>query len=221
MIKAIIFDMDGVIVDSEKLWWQAIDDQMEKHGIKTDHSPALKKFINIHIRGRTQKYAITMAKKRFGLKGSYEQILNERINILIRIFKQKLKSIPGSIPLIRYLHQNGYPLAIASSSPRRVINFVIKQFKLKPYFKIIVSGDDFKKSKPHPEIFLKCAKILKEKPSNILVIEDSISGIQAAHRAKMKCIALKQPYSSYKDLHQADIIVKRLSTISNKVINKF
>ena len=162
MIKAIIFDMDGVIADSEKLWWKAIDEQMEKHGVKVDHSPAFKKFINIHIRGRSQKYAITMAKKR--LKGSYEQLLNERLNILIRIFKQELRSISSSIPLIRFLHLNEYPLAIASSSPRKIIKFVIKKFKLKPYFKVIVSGDDFKKSKPHPEIFLKCARLFKEKP---------------------------------------------------------
>jgi len=218
MIKAIIFDMDGVIINSEKLWWKAIDEQMEKHGIQIDHSPALKKFINIHIRGRSQKYAITMAKKRFGLKGSYEQLLNERLNILIRIFKQELKSIFGSISLIRFLHQNRYPLAIASSSPRKIINFVIKQFKLKSYFKIIVSGDDFKKSKPHPEIFLKCARLFKEKPSNILVIEDSISGIQAARRAKMKCIALKQPYTSYKYLKTADLVVNKLGKITVKVI---
>ncbi len=218
MIKAIIFDMDGVIVDSEKLWWKAIDEQMEKHGIQINRSPALKKFINTHVRGRSQKYAINMAKKRFGLKGSYEQLLNERLNILIRIFKQELKAISSSIPLIRLLHQNRYPLAIASSSPKRIINFVIKQFKLKPLFKIIVSGDDFKKSKPHPEIFLKCAKLFKKKPSNILVIEDSISGIQAAHRAKMKCIALKQPYTSYKYLKTADLIVNKLSKITVRVI---
>ena len=81
-----------------------------------------------------------------------------------------------------------------------------------------MAGDDFKKSKPHPEIFLKCAKLLKEKPINVLVIEDSISGIQAAKKASMKCIALKQPYTSYKYLKTADLVVNKLSKVTVKVI---
>lgn len=220
MIKAVIFDMDGVIIDSEPLWWHSVDIQMTKHGIDIKQDKSYNEFINKYIRGRGQRQAINAYKKRYGLKGNYQTLLKERINILLKVFDQQLKPVKGTIPYIKMLHKNKIPLAVASSSPPRVINYTLNRYKLKKYFKIQVSGENLKHGKPHPNIFLATAKKLKINPKNILVIEDSRSGVIAAKRAGMKCVGLKQPYMPYQYLKSADLIVKNLQKINlTKLIN--
>lgn len=219
MIRAIIFDMDGVIIESEPLWEKACQEQFIKWNITFQNANQYKKFINQHIRGRTEREGIKYTQKKFKLKGSYQKILKERLKILFKIFNQELKPIPGSLPLIKKLHSAGYPLLLASSSPPAVINYVIGKYGLKRFFKKIISGENFKKSKPHPFIYLKSAQWLKVKPANCLVFEDSISGVAAAYRAGMHCIAVKHPYTPYKYLKSADLVVKKLSTITLQVIN--
>ena len=220
MVKAIIFDMDGVITDSEPLWADAVEEQFRLHGIVIKHNEEYNEFVIKQVRGRSQRHAINAEKKKYHLQGSYQQLLNQRLRILFSIFDKKLTAVPGTIPLIKKLYRAGYPLAIASSSPRRAINYILNRYHLKKYFKVKVSGDDFKKSKPHPEIFLQCAKLLKAKPRDMLVFEDSISGIQAAHRAKMKCIAVRQPYTPKKYLTTTIFVYKNLNQISLAMLNK-
>jgi HAD superfamily hydrolase (TIGR01509 family) len=220
MIKAIIFDMDGVIVDSEPLWEKGAKVYFQKIGKTFPTSRRFKQFINLHFRGRNQKYIVSVLKKKFGLRGSYIKILRDRLLILFKIFDKELKLIPGALPLIKKFHQHGYLLLLASSSPKEVISYMVKRYKLKRYFKKIISGDDFRHGKPNPEIFIKGAGLLGEKPRDILVIEDSISGVQAAHRAGAKCIALKQPYTANKYLKTADLVVKKLNQITIKKLKK-
>jgi len=221
MIKAIIFDMDGVIVDSEPLWEKELKAYLKKKGITFPASRSFKKFLNTHLRGRSQNYIINfILKKKFKIKGSYNKILNERTKILLKIFNQELKAIPGTIPLIKRLYKHGYPLLLASSSPKKVINYIVNKYKIRKYFKHFVSGDDFKVGKPNPKIFLKSAKLLKEKPVNILVFEDSISGVEAAYRAGMPCIVLKQPYTPYSKLKTADLVVKNLNKVTLSTIKQ-
>jgi len=219
MIKAVIFDMDGVIVDSEPLWQRMLPLYLHTKGITFKYDKKSLQLINLHFRGRRQKYITGILKKKFQITDPYHKILNDRLHILFGIFRHSLKSIPGTIPFIKKLHASGYPLVLASSSPHRVIRYVLKKFHLKKYFKFTVSGDDVQRGKPHPEIFLKSAQLLRTKPSEILVIEDSISGILAAHRAGMKCIALKQPYTPKKYLNSATLVVHRLSAISLQTIS--
>lgn len=216
MIKAIIFDMDGVISDSEPLWYKAAQKYLEAMDIilPKPNNRAFKNFVNTKIRGRTQPYVTKIMKNQYGIKGSYKKILSDRLRILFDIYSKELKPIPGAMPLVKLLHRQGYPLLLASSSPRKVINYVMKKLKLKKYFKYIISGDDIQYSKPHPQMFLKGAKLIKEKPANILVIEDSINGIRATHRAGMKCIVFKQSYTPYKYLKTADLVVKSLKDIN-------
>ncbi len=218
MIRAIIFDLDGVIVDSEPLWENAMRIHLLRYGIHANRDKKTERFISKYIRGRSEKEGIASLKKHFGLRGSYKKILKERLRILFQIFDRELKEIPGAISLIKKLHANGYPLILASSSPEPAIRYILLRYKLRKYFKAVISGENFKKGKPHPDIFLACAKIFKEKPSSILVIEDSISGVAAAHRAGMVCIALKQPYTPRKDLQSAYKIIGALKEITLSLI---
>jgi len=220
MIKAVIFDMDGVIVDSEPLWQKMLPLYLRTKGIHFVYNKKTLKLINLHFRGRKQKYITDILRKKFRIPDSYHKILNDRLGILFNLFKHNLRPIAGTIPFIKKLHKAGYPLVLASSSPHQVINYVLRQFNLRNYFRHVVSADDVRLGKPHPDIFLRAAKLLKEKPENILVIEDSISGIQAAHNAGMKCLALKQPYTAKKYLKTTSRAVKNLQTVALSSLRK-
>ncbi len=218
MIKAVIFDMDGVIIRSEPLWERAVDIQMKRNNIDLSKDKGYQSFVSLHIRGRSQRYVIKMFKQRYGLQGSYQILLEERLKILLKLFKEELTLIPGVCNLIKLLHRNHIPLIVASSSPKRVVNFSLKKFELKKFFTHVLSGDDVVKAKPQPDIFLYGAKLLKVKPNQTLVIEDSINGIKAASRAGMKCIALKQPYTLARYHKLATKSVGKLSDIKLSTI---
>lgn len=213
MIEAIIFDMDGVIVDSEPLWARAYKQQLAHRGLKPPRSAQYKKFVNQHYRGRSQYHAIKMMKQFYGISGSVAALLTERLDLLFDIFDAKLQTLPGAIPLFKKLSTH-YPLAVASASPRPVIDYVMKRFQLKRFFKQSISGDEFTHSKPHPEVFLQAARKLKTNPRRCLVIEDSANGVMAAHRAQMTCIGLKHPYNTRQDFIKAATIVKSLNQIT-------
>jgi len=211
--------MDGVLVDSEPLWAEAIRRQFKKRGIVFSSAKKYTAFVDHYLRGRTQRDGYWHTKKLFRLKAGYPEILQERLKILFRLFHKKLRPLPGALALVKACHDQKLPLVLASSSPVPVISFVVKKFHLKKYFLRSLSGDNCRHSKPHPEIFLKAAKLLRQQPKNILVIEDSISGILAAKRAGMKCIALKQSYTALKYLRKADCVVKNLKQVNSRLLH--
>lgn len=217
MIEAIIFDMDGVVIDSEDLWAEAYRRQLAKRGLEVPTTASYHRFVNTHYRGRNQRHSIMMMQRFYGITDPYHLLYRERIKFLLSIFDQKLTLIPGIRGLLQKTSRR-YPLALASSSPHPVIQYVLKRYNLRGYFSAVVSGDDFKHSKPDPEIFLTSAKKLHSQPKNCLVIEDSASGVIAAHRARMRCIGLKQRYNSARDLQKADLMVQRLTQITIPLI---
>lgn len=136
-----------------------------------------------------------------------------RTKLLLEVFDKELKLVPGVLSLIKKFNKNNIPMVVASSSPPEIIDYAMKKFKLKPYFKEIISGDNVKKSKPEPDIFIKAAKSFDNiKPSEILVIEDSYSGILAAKKAKMKCLGIRRHNADKKYYKKAD---KKVTTFVN------
>ncbi|MBI5037607.1 MAG: HAD family phosphatase [Candidatus Kerfeldbacteria bacterium] len=217
MIEAIIFDMDGVVIDSEDLWAEAYRRQLAKRGLEVPTSASYRRFVNTHYRGRNQRHAIMMMQRFYGITDPYHLLYRERVKFLLSIFDEQLKLIPGIRGLLAKVSRR-FPLALASSSPHPVIAYVLKRYQLKKYFSAVVSGDDFRHSKPSPEIFLTTARKLHTPPERCLVIEDTLSGVVAAHRARMRCIGLKQRYNSARDLQKADRMVQRLTQITIPVI---
>lgn len=220
MIKAVIFDLDGVIIDSELLWEKSTKIYFTKLNKTFPHGKGFQKYLNKSIRGHTQKEIIAVLKRKFGVTGTFDKILNDRLRILFKIFDKKLKLVPGTLRLLKKLGSAGYPLLLASSSPAKVVNYSLKKFKLAKYFRYIITGDEISHSKPHPEIFLKAAKMVKIPSRHLLVIEDSSSGIRAAKRAGMKCLALKQPYFTYHELKSADLIITNFKNLTIQQIRQ-
>lgn len=202
MLKAIIFDMDGVLVDSEPLHYKANVNLLRKKGIELDYD-YYKQFI-----GSTNPHMWKTMKDYFSLVESVEELVLES-----GIEKRKLIDKTGFMPInyvyefVKLLYDEGYKLAVASSSSIEYINEVTKFFGINKYFTELVSGINVKNPKPAPDVFLEAARRLGVNSDECLVIEDSQNGVLAAKSANMACIGFVNPNSGEQCLDKADYLV--------------
>ena len=188
MLEAVIFDMDGVIIDSEDSFLRSKQQLLRELGVEVDVSYHFAFF------GTTSVYTWTTLKATFSLAPSVEQLI-ERANTL-RV-----------LDLIRHLHDSGIRLAVASSSPMTDILHTVSSFQVKDCFATFASGGECQNGKPFPDVFLLAAERLGVEPSTCLVIEDSRNGLLAAKAAGMTCIAFANPDYVAQDLKEADRVV--------------
>ncbi len=208
-LEALIFDMDGVIVDSEPIWIASKQQMLREQGVKVPDT------YHHQLFGTTLEFMWTHMQQEFNLPLTVaeciargEEIRNEMLA------KETVKSIPGTIELIKNLHQAGIPLAIASSSSNEGIAKAVDGLKIREYFKVLVSGEDCEHSKPFPDVFLKAAEKLGVNPKNCLVIEDATNGVKAAKAAGMICLGFENPAFTKQDLSLADGIVTDLGELT-------
>lgn len=203
MIKAVIFDFDGLLVDSEPIYVKANKKFLSERGI-TDFS-----IIN-RIFGMRAEETFELMKKEFSLEGTIDDLMNIRNGYIIGDFKNgELKLMPYMIETLEELSKD-YPLAIGSSSKKILIDTAMEIYKFSHFFKDLVCGDDAKKGKPDPEIYLKNAFNLNIDPSLCVVLEDSPNGILAGKRAGMKTIAIPNEQTMNLDFSHADYITTDL-----------
>ncbi|KKP39063.1 MAG: HAD-superfamily hydrolase [Candidatus Peregrinibacteria bacterium GW2011_GWF2_33_10] len=200
MIKAIIFDMDGVIADSEFCHIDAEIKTMKIFGVD------LTKEELEGYTGTTSKYMYEHLKAKHDFSASFEEFFEIKRQFLFEDFEKFLKPVDGVIDLIKNLHKKGFKLALASSSHRKAIDYILKKFEIYKFFDAITSSEEIQNSKPDPEIFLKSAEKLKFLSTECVVIEDAKLGVEGAKRAGMKCIGFKS-HSSHQDLSMADWVV--------------
>lgn len=215
MLKAVIFDMDGVIIDSEPMHAKAAILALEKYNA-TVTMDYIDKFI-----GSTTKYMCETMVAELLLETTPEELL--RANEEMRAYLQKKEGhrvIPYIIDLIRDLHRNDIKLSIASSSPAKDIEEVMDSLNIRQYFDSYVSGSMVAKPKPAPDIFLLAADRLGVTPSECIVIEDSFHGITAAHAAGMTGIGFINPHSGNQDLRKASMLVEGFEEIDYSFLNK-
>jgi HAD superfamily hydrolase (TIGR01509 family) len=211
MIKAVIFDMDGVIVDSEPINYEVIRITFEKAGVKISKKEFIEEWV---VKGTGSREAI----KRHDIKMSLEDLQKIKKKIYLDVLKRKVKLKPDAKRTIINLHKK-YKLALASQGHRYNVDIIVKKFKLSKFFQAIIGKQDVNKGKPNPEIFLKASKELKVKPEECLVIEDTEKGIIAAKRAGMICIAVPDSWTKrYNDFSKADLVVNLLGEINIDVI---
>ena len=206
--------MDGVIIDSEPIHFNIENEIFQELNIsisKEEHhsyvgTSSLNMWQVIVSKHNIAGDAREIAKKQHALYMTY--LLNEK----------DLHPIPGVIQLIKDLYHNGFKLVLASSSYMEVIEIVLEKFNISNYFMARVSGTELANSKPHPEIFLKSAKLANSQPTECVVIEDSRNGITSAKAAGIKCIGYLSPNSGMQDLSGADMIVKSFDQLNADVI---
>lgn len=204
---AVIFDMDGVIVDSEPVF-----KALNKELFQTLNITVPEDIQSLFVGGSAYR-KWRLIKEHCGLT----QTLEELISYQRGFFQTKEISFeellfPGVRPLLERLKSNNIPMALASSSDKERINKVIEQCNLFGFFKVVVSGEEFEESKPDPEIFLHTASKLGIEPKKCIVIEDSFNGLTAAARAGMKKIGVKHKQISM-DLSLADVTISSLEEL--------
>jgi HAD superfamily hydrolase (TIGR01509 family) len=217
MLKAVLFDMDGVIVDTEPLHHKAYHLMFKDINIEVSDSlydsftgqSTLSICKTLCVQFKLQLEPQTLV----ALKRAHFKLLFET--------DKSLKLIEGVLDLIKDYHTNGLVLVLASSASIDTINRVFKRFDLDPYFVSKLSGADLKASKPHPEIFINAAKATGYSITECMVIEDSTNGIRAAKAAHIFCVGFKSEHSKNQDYSKADMVVERLSEISYKKISPF
>ncbi len=210
MLKAVIFDMDGVIIESEPLHHAAYHNMFEDVNIKVS-TPLYESFtgkstINVckqicelYNLEETPEYLVSLKRKHF------DYIFNNDTNFDL---------IDGVLDIIQEYHNNGLTLVLASSATMSSIERIFNKFDLNPYFKAKISGADLKQSKPHPEIFMNAVKLTGAYAQECIVIEDSTSGIEAAKGAGVFCVGFDSFHSKNQDYSKADLVIKKFEEIS-------
>ena len=208
MLKAVIFDMDGVIIDSEPMHARAAVLALKKYqvDITTDYCS---RFI-----GSTTVYMCQEMVREFHLNISPEELLaaNNELKKYLRD-TEGYPVIPYITKLIKDLYSHGLLLIIASSSPGEDIEYVMDTLKIRKYFKGFISGRELEHPKPAPDIFLAAAQRLGVSPDECIVIEDSTNGVNAAYAAGITSIGFVNPNSGTHDLRKAAFLVEGFEEI--------
>lgn len=188
MLSAVIFDMDGLLIDSEPIWREAEKEIFAEVGIILTDEMC---FTTVGLR---IDEVVNHWHSKFPWKNPSQEIIKEKVIAkVIVLILAKGEILPGVMSTIEYFHSKNYPLAIASASSMRIIEAVIEKLKIKKYFTIIHSAEFEEYGKPHPAVFISTAKKLNVLPQNCLVFEDSLNGVIAAKAARMKVIAVPEP----------------------------
>lgn len=210
MLKAVLFDMDGVIVDTEPLHRKAYYQMFNEVNIDVD---------DMLYESFTGQSTINICKRlvdHFNLNDSPEYLVSIKRKHFKYLFENDsdLTLIDGVLERIKDYHANGLKLVVASSASMPNIERIFNRFELNQFFVGKFSGADLEKSKPHPEIFLKAAAYTGFNKSECMVIEDSTNGIKAAHAAGIFCAGFKSEHSFGQDYSKANVVVSDFSELA-------
>ena len=203
MLRAVIFDMDGVIIDSQPYHF-AVEEKIFRELGFTVTEEESHSFV-----GMAGDRMWLYVKNKYGLRQSLQELMEYDNRIRIDYFAslEKVTPIPGIVDLLDELHRNNIKIALALSSSVEVIAIFISKSGLKHYFQQIISGDFVETGKPAPDIFIHTAQALQETATDCVVIEDSANGVKAAKAAGMKCIGFSNANSGNQDLSLADMVI--------------
>ena len=212
--KAVIFDMDGVLIDSEPAYLEMNKRLFSDFGIEMDEEDykALVGLPSIPM--------WTMLKKKYDLKNEVNDFLIIEKKRMHEILDSDIisKPVEGVTELLGTLREKNFKLSIASSSAKENVNFIISKLNLTGFFDFVISGEEVKNGKPSPDIFLAVCGKFKISPDKCYVIEDSANGIMAARTAGMNCIGFTNNDSNSQDLSGSDFVIKNFSKNSRDML---
>lgn len=203
--QAVIFDMDGVLIDSEIFWDEAGEKFFKKRSI--DFNRELK----AQLTGQSMIKNMQWVKERYQLPDSVNDLCAEYVMLSNYIYEHVTRPLPGVEMLLQRLKRTGVKIAIGSGSYLSRIEFIVKKFGWEQYFDQLVSSEHVNYAgKPDPAIYIYAAQVLGLLPEHCVVVEDSVNGVNAAKDAGMSCVAALDDRWSYGDFSRADLIVKSL-----------
>jgi len=187
MINTFIFDMDGVIIDSEPFWRQAQIAILAKYEVAI----SIEDCIKYTMGKRIDDVALTWCQLH-ALKIDPKILEQEIINAVATLITDKGNAKAGLYELLDFLKEHKFQIAVATSSSLPIINAVFKRLSIEDYFEVVCSADDEMYGKPHPAVYLKAANKLNVSPNNCMVLEDSVTGLIAAKAAAMKTFVIPE-----------------------------
>ena len=210
--KAFIFDMDGVIIDSENLHSVTKVQAIRSFGVEVSEADLnLQSYV-----GRSAKSFFSDVLAKYPELGDdWEVLAKKKHELYQKILREDpdLKPIDGIPELLARLKEKGYKIGLGSSSIMANVQVVLNRFGIIDYFDAIAAGSEVEHAKPAPDVYLLAASRLGVAPENCTVVEDAAAGIAAAKAAGMRCIAVRNPNSGTQDFSQADVVIDRYDEI--------
>ena len=211
LARHVVFDLDGVIVDSEPIHEQATDEYLASLGIPDDEA------LRQDMMGRRVRELTDVLAKRLGRPP--EEVFAEREAIFWRLLERDgPRPMPGLEAAIARLSRAGLELAVATSGTRAYVGFVLERLGVRAAFKAVVSGDDVTLGKPDPETYLLTAGLLGADPADCVALEDTFHGVIAARSAGMHAVAVPNALTAGMDFSAADAVVADLEAAAEYVL---
>lgn len=210
--QAIIFDLDGLLVDSEPLHQRAFNQYLTNHRIPYQFEQVEygRRFVGIPVRANAE-YLIT----RFGLSCPPEDVLTEREALFEQLISSpaNLTPMPGLVNVLQAVSQRGLTLAVASASPRNQVEIMLRGLEIANFFKVVVSGSDVQRPKPAPDVYILALERLGVAKPACFAVEDSATGVASARAAGLKVVAVPNRYTREQDLTAAYAVLDHLEQI--------
>jgi HAD superfamily hydrolase (TIGR01509 family) len=203
-IQAVVFDLDGLMFNTEELYIEVGSEVLRRRGCQ--FTPELLDA----MMGRRPRQAIELMIQWTGLTNTVDQIEAESTEIFAPLLETRLQTMPGLMPLLAALEASGIPKAVATSSPRQFAERVLSSFELIPRFQFLLTAEDVTHGKPHPEIYVTAAGRLGLAPQQVLVLEDSQTGCQAAVAAGTVAVAVPGHVSQHHNFDGAALVLQSL-----------
>ena len=204
-IEGIIFDLDGILVDTEYFQWQGWVEVLKPY----DKTISKKEYLK--YAGKRGDLIEKEIRKDLKLNISESKLLSQKEKLLIEWFRTKsLQLMPYAKQIVQHFQKKGYKLACASGGPRDEVLLKLKKTDLLSFFHTVVSGSDVAKGKPFPDIYLLAAESLKLHPASCLAFEDTQYGVESTKAAGLVCFAIPNEFSHKQDFSKADGVFKNL-----------
>ncbi len=199
MIKGVVFDIDGTLLDSTKIWEDVGWNLLQRRGIAAD-----KKCLKRTLLPMSIEEGAEYLEKRFSLKESQEEIIREMLHDVARFYDEEVQPKPGALALLAGFHRAGIPMAVATANDGAVFHKAFERLGMTEYFQTTVSCHDVGFPKGYPRVYLRAAEIIGTLPEDTIVFEDTLRGLKTAALAGFHTVGVKdiQSRDSWKELEE-------------------